>query len=311
MSDGNPDAHGVTAIGKSISKWFENLHKDSQQDEYEEDIMTMVNEGQEHGSIQDGEAKMISNIFALDDKEAKDIMTHRSQIVGIESSMTLQNAIDFMLDANNSRFPVFDKNIDHIIGILHLKDACRMNRTAENGALPVKNIQGLLREAEFVAETKKIDTLFRDMQKRKIQMVIVIDEYGQTAGLVAMEDILEEIVGNILDEYDQEESHIEARGKDRFMIDGMSRLEDLEEQFGIDFQEDEFDTLNGFLISKMDRIPDENDKFSIVVDGYCFQVIKVRKRRIEKVLVYKVKQENTAQTAATDSDEGGNVKKKD
>lgn len=295
MSDGNPDDHRVTAIGKSISKWFENLHKtDPQQDEFEEDIMSMVSEGQENGAIQDGEAKMISNIFALDDKEARDIMTHRSQIVGIEGSTTLRDAISYMLDANNSRFPVYEGNIDHIIGILHLKDACRLARTEGNAALPVKSVQGLLREAEFVAETRKINTIFREMQKRKIQMVVVIDEYGQTAGLVAMEDILEEIVGNIQDEYDEEQSHIEARGKDRFMIDGMSKLEDLEERFGIDFKEEEFETLNGFLISKMDRIPEEHDKFSIVIDGYCFQVIQVKHRRIEKVLVYKVPQTKAA-----------------
>lgn len=292
MGDGNPDVHRRNAIGKSISKWLESLSRGSQQEEFEEDILTMVNEGQENGSIQDGEAKMISNIFALNDKEAKDIMTHRSQIVGIDSTMPLEIAIDFMLDENNSRFPVYEKNIDHIIGILHLKDVCRMNRVVENHSQPVKNIKGLIRDVMFVTETKKIDSLFQEMQKSKTQMAIVIDEYGQTAGLVAMEDILEEIVGNIQDEYDEEDVYIEQKGKDRFVVDGMSELEDLEEQLGISFQEKEFDTLNGFLISKMDRIPENDDKFSIIVDGYCFQIMKVSNRKVDKVLVYKKMVEN-------------------
>ena len=120
-----------------------------------------------------------------------------------------------------------------------------------------------------------------------MQMAIVIDEYGQSAGLVTMEDILEEIVGNILDEYDEEESHIQKKGRDEYVIDGMSELRELEERFGIDFEEEEFDTLNGFLIAKMDRIPEEHEDFSVVVGGFKFQILKVENRRIEKVLVVK------------------------
>ena len=247
----------------------------------------MVSEGQEKGTIEDDEAEMISNIFALNDKEAGDIMTHRSQIAGIEAEMTLKEALDYMLDGSNSRFPVYEENIDHITGILFLKDAFRMNRIAANRKMAIKDIPDLLRKAVFVTEKKKIDILFREMQQKKVQMSIVIDEYGQTAGLVTMEDILEEIVGNILDEYDEEESHIQKKGQDEYVIDGMSELKELEERFGIDFEEDEFDTLNGFLISKMDRIPEENEEFSIMVGDYRFQILKVENRRIEKVLVVK------------------------
>ncbi len=287
MTEENPDASGFRSIVEIVKKNFENRHR-GKAEEVEEDIMSMVNEGQEQGTIEEDEAEMISNIFALNDKEAGDIMTHRSQIVGIEASMTLNEALDFILDGTNSRFPVYEKNIDHIIGILYLKDAFRMNRIPENRKMAVKDIPDLLREAEFTTETKKIDNLFREMQQKKTQMVIVIDEYGQTAGLVAMEDILEEIVGNILDEYDEEDTHIEKKGKDKYIIDGMSELEELEERFGIDFQEEEFDTLNGFLISRMDKIPDKDERFSIEVDGYRFQILEVENRRIKKVLVSKV-----------------------
>ena len=285
-ADGNPDSFGIGTIVRTVKKGLKS-RRGGKPEEVEEDILTMVSEGQEKGTIEADEAEMISNIFALNDKEAGDIMTHRSQIAAIEADMTLKDALDYMLDSTNSRFPVYEENIDHIVGILFLKDAFRMNRIAANRKMEVKDIPELLRKAFFVTEKKKIDTLFQEMQQKKVQMAIVIDEYGQTAGLVTMEDILEEIVGNILDEYDEEESHIQKRGQDEYIIDGMSELEELEERFGIDFEEDAFDTLNGFLISKMDRIPEENEKFSITVGGYQFQIQKVENRRIEKVLVTK------------------------
>jgi len=288
MSDSNPDANRRNSI---FDAFFRKIDKSKRRavpsEEFEEDIMTMINEGHELGTIEDDEAKMISNIFALNDKEASDIMTHRSMIIGIEASTPLNEAVDFMLDENNSRFPVYEENIDHIIGIIHLKDACRVNRTATNRELSIKNIPDLLREPVLITETKKIDALFQQMQKQKTQMVIVIDEYGQTAGLVAMEDILEEIVGNIMDEYDEEEEHIEEQDGNQFIIDGMSELSDLEEKFGINFREETFDTLNGFLISQMDKIPEEGDQFSVEVDGYVFEIYQIENRRIDKVLVYK------------------------
>ncbi len=283
-ADGNPDSFSLGTIVRTVKKGLKN-RRGGKPEEVEEDILTMVSEGQEKGTIEADEAEMISNIFALNDKEAGDIMTHRSQIAGIEADMTLKDALDYMLDSTNSRFPVYGENIDHIVGILFLKDAFRMNRIAANRKMAVKDIPELLRKAFFVTEKKKIDTLFQEMQQKKVQMAVVIDEYGQTAGLVTMEDILEEIVGNILDEYDEEESHIQKRGQDEYIIDGMSELEELEARFGIDFEEDEFDTLNGFLISRMDRIPEEDEKFSVTVGGYQFQILEVENRRIEKVLV--------------------------
>ena len=288
MSDGNPDSNGHSTIGENIRGLFSKLRKSSPQEEFEEDIMTMVNEGQETGVIQDREARMISNIFALDDKEAQDIMTHRSQIIGISADALLEDARNFMLDESYSRFPVYEENIDHVIGVLNLKDVCRTYRQEEKRSMPIKDIPGLIRDAVYTAETKKIDALFREMQRDKVQMVVVIDEYGQTAGLVAMEDILEEIVGNIQDEYDAEEVMIQEKGKDKFIIDGMSRLEELEERFQIHFHEETFDTLNGFLISKMDKIPEPGDQYTAVVEGYEFKVMKVKNHKIEKVIVRKL-----------------------
>lgn len=258
----------------------------------EEEIISMVNEGHEQGVLLASEAEMIHNIFEFGDKEAKDIMTNRSNILAIDREMTLSEALDYMLSENKSRFPVYHENIDHIEGILHFRDAVRSHNIPGNLEKPVGEIEGLVREAMFVPETKNIADLFRTMQKTKTQMVIVVDEYGQTLGLIAMEDILEEIVGNIMDEYDEEEKHIRETGNtDEYIIEGVTKLKELEERFGISFEEQEFETLNGFLISKMDKIPEENEKFSIVVDGYEFKILSVENRMIKAVLVKKLAKE--------------------
>lgn len=256
----------------------------------EEDIRSIVTEGQEQGVIEASEADMISNIFEFSDKEAQDIMTHRVSIVAVDGSMSLKEAVGFMLEGNNSRFPVYLENIDHIIGILHIRDAMKRLHEGDVDEEPIRKIQGLLRQPRFVPETRNIDKLFRSMQATKTQMVIVIDEYGQTAGLVSMEDILEEIVGNILDEYDEDEVYIEPTANaDEFLIEGKTPLSDLEKRFSISFHEENFETLNGFMISKLDRIPDaeEDTGFAVMVDGYEFKINKVSGHRIDNVLVKK------------------------
>lgn len=265
------------------------IHGDDSSDRVEEEIISMVNEGHEQGVLHETEAEMITNIFEFGDKEVKDIMTNRSNIVAIDKNTTLADALDYMLNESKSRFPVYDENIDHIIGILHCRDAMRAHRIESNLTVPVGEIEGLLRKAMFVPETKNIADLFRIMQKTKTQMVIVIDEYGQTLGLLAMEDILEEIVGNIMDEYDEDEDYIEkTENENEYIIEGMVKLEELEEKFDISFGEQEFETLNGFLISKMDKIPEENEEFSIDVDGYNFKILSVENRMIKNVLVTKL-----------------------
>ncbi len=251
----------------------------------EQEIITMVNESHEQGMIEDSEAKMINNIFEFGDKQAKDIMIDRSNIIAIESSCKLGDALKFMLDTSNSRFPVYIDDLDHIIGILHLKDAMRISRIKGNMTKRIDSVEGLLREARCIPETRNVDKLFSTMQSTKLQMVIVVDEYGQTSGLVAMEDILEEIVGNILDEYDEEQDGIVEHEHGKFIIDGMTRLEDLEKRFGISFDCEEFETINGFMISKLERIPEKKTKFDITVDGYNFKIIEVDHNKIQHILV--------------------------
>ncbi len=276
----------ISFTSKGILLIFGINVNEQSEDVTEEEIISRVNEGHEQGVLLATEAEMINNIFEFGDKEAKDIMTHRKNVLAIDMDMSLSDALEYMLSESKSRFPVYEENIDHIIGILHFRDVMRAYHESENMSLSVGELEGLVREAMFVPETKNIDALFKMMQHTKTQLVVVIDEYGQTSGLIAMEDILEEIVGNIMDEYDEEEAYIEeTENEDEYIIDGITPLEELEERFGISFHEEEFETLNGFLISKMDKIPEENEDFTIDVDGYCFQILSVENRMIKSVFV--------------------------
>lgn len=278
----------VTVTAKGILRLFGIHGNAGEADVTEEEIINMVNEGHEHGVIQASEAEMISNIFEFGDKEAQDIMTNRKNIVAIDAEMVLKEAITFMMEGKNSRYPVYEENIDHIIGILHLKDALRFHADAGNLGMPLRELEGLMREPVFIPRTRNIDQLFREMQAGKQQMVVVVDEYGQTDGLVAMEDILEEIVGNILDEYDEITEHIEEKGNDEYVIEGKTPLEELEERFGISFEDEEFETLNGFLISRMDRIPEPDEQFDMDFGGYHFKILSVENKMIQSVLLTKL-----------------------
>lgn len=272
----------------------------------EDEIISMVNEGHEQGVIQASEAEMITNIFEYSDKEATNIMTNRRDIVGIDCRMSFGEAVQFMLNENYSRYPVYRENIDHIIGVLHMKDALR-RQSQTDWSKPLEEIPDLLREVRFIPETRKIDALFKTMQSTKLQMVIVVDEYGQTSGLIAMEDILEEIVGNILDEYDDEEICIQEKGQDEYVIEGKTRLDDLEERFNIRFEEEQFETINGFLIARLEHIPAPDEKFDTTVDGYNFRILAVENKMISQVLVTKLPDADFSEEETEDNAEAKNT----
>lgn len=257
----------------------------------EEDIMSMVNEGHEQGVLEASEAEMITNIFEFTDKEASDIMTNRKNIVSIDAETTLKDAVSFILkEGKNSRYPVWQNDIDDIIGIIHMKDALIYAEDCGNEECFVGQIEGLLREAHFIPETRNINSLFKEMQSHKIHMEIVVDEYGQTAGIVTMEDILEEIVGNILDEYDADEEYVVKSGEHDYIMDGMTPLEEVADTLGIKFEEedyDTYDTINGFLISKLGRIPQEEEDSEVEYGGYWFKVIRVENKIIRSIQVEK------------------------
>ena len=253
----------------------------------EEEIITMVNEGHEQGVILESEAKMITNIFEFGDKVAGDVMIHRKNIIAIDGNTTLENAVKMIIDAGMSRVPIYEEDIDNIVGILHFKDAFREYGDVGKRKLTVLAFKDMLYDAHFIPETRSISLLFKEMQTLKNHMSIVIDEYGQTAGLVTMEDIIEEIVGNIFDEHDAQEENITKKSENVYDVEGLTQLDDLEELLSIEFDEEEFDTLNGFLISKLGRIPEDDEKFEIEYKGCTFKPLEIDKKMITKVRIIK------------------------
>lgn len=251
-----------------------------------DEIKQMVSEGHEKGALEDDEVRMINNIFDFSDKEASDIMTHRKNIVGVEINMPFKEAAQLMLKERFSRYPVYEEDIDNVVGILHLKDLLRaaMKYGEENAS-----IRKSMRAPYFVPDTQNIDSLFKDMQQKKIHMAVVIDEYGQTSGIVAMEDILEEIVGNIFDEYDVDESYIQKIGSNTYIIKGEAPLDEISETLHVDFSEEDFDTLNGLMIAKLEHIPAEDEKVELELYGYKYRVLSVKNNVISSVEVKKIK----------------------
>lgn len=262
----------------------------------EEELVSMVNESHEQGVLEANEAEMITNIFEFDDKQAADIMTHRKAIDAIDMDMTLAEAMRFIADSANSRFPVYRDDIDDIVGVLLVKDALSCFLKGTHNDTPISEIPGLLRKCVFIPETRKINTLFKNMQSQKIHMVIVVDEYGQTVGLITMEDILEEIVGNIEDEFDEEEVLI-RKIPDGFILDGLAPLEDVCETLSVPQPEEEFETINGLLISLLDRIPEEKEKPVIEYAGWQFRVLLVDNKMIKTVKAVKISEDAAADAA--------------
>lgn len=239
-------------------------------------------------SLRKEAATLIRNIFRYMDKDAKDIMTHRRNIVAIDGDETLEDALRFMLKKPYSRFPIYVEGIDEIIGFMHLREAMTCYIKKELRTVPVKELSDYIRPVTFIPETKSIDALFKEMQKEQSHIAIVIDEYGQTSGLVALEDILEEIVGNILDEYDVEEEDFLLQIDGSFLVRGMVELERLEDRIPPRFEKDEYETLNGFLIAQLDRIPGEDEHCVVEYGGYRFTVLEVNDNTIQRVKIEKL-----------------------
>ena len=222
-------------------------------------------------------------------------MTHRNNIVALDDDITVEEAFDRVMEENYSRYPVYNGDIDNITGVLHIRDLLKIYVDKDNQDRKLKDVgDTILFKPYCIPETRNISPLFRQMQSDKIHMAIVVDEYGQTAGIITMEDILEEIVGNILDEYDEEEEQIVTEADGSYIIEGQADLEDVEAKLGIEFECEDIDTLSGFMIYKLGKIPDEGESFEVEYKGYIFKTLEVRNRMILKVKVEKMKQEENA-----------------
>lgn len=284
MNDGHPSDGSDKKF--SFFKMFKS--KEKREEDVTEEIMDMVNESHEQGVIEENEAEMIGNIFEFGEKQACDVMTHRKNIVALDSQMSVKDAFDLIMEENYSRYPVFEEDIDNIIGILHIRDLLKMYVCEDNKSKTLEQVKdNSFFEPYCIPETRNISPLFKEMQAKKIHMAIVVDEYGQTAGIVTMEDIIEEIVGNIFDEYDEEVEEIICESDGSYIIEGQTDLEDVGEQLGIEFDCEDIDTLNGFMILKLGKIPEEKEEFETEYKGYRFKILEVQNKMILKVKVWR------------------------
>ncbi len=250
----------------------------------EEEIRLMVEVGREKGVIQHTEEEMINNIFEFDNTSVSEVMTHRTNVIALQIDSSLDEVINTMVKEQFSRIPVYEGTIDNIIGILHVQDLVPALKNNKSGF----NLKKIIRPAIMVPTSKMTDELFKELQRKKSHMAVVIDEYGGTAGIVTIEDLLEEIVGNIFDEHDEEIKEFEKIDEHTFLAEGTVSLNDLNDLLDVQLPEsDDYDTLGGFITGQLGRIPDEDEKPVVQYKGYIFQVENIEDRRITKVRIKK------------------------
>ena len=252
----------------------------------EEEIKMMVDQGEEKGSIEENEKELINNVFEFNDIVASEIMTHRTDMYAIEIEQDLYEILDEIDEYKYSRIPVYRDSIDNIEGILFLKDILKSVSMRKK----IK-IADIIREAYFVPETKPIDEIFKELQANKMQMAIVVDEYGGTAGVLTMEDILEELVGNIFDEYDDIEIEYKKLDENTYLIDGSISLYELKKILNVELPEGDYETLSGYLIEKLGRLPEEGEYPVIEDEKLTYKIQEYEDKRIRWVKVCKNKQE--------------------
>ena len=275
---GEPGKRGLAGLLRS---WWGKKNEE----DYDEELLSLVNDYKDQGAIEEDEAEMISNIMEFSGTQAKDIMTNRTKIEAFSVEDKLEDVLHSKIHSNFSRYPLYEENLDNIVGILYLKDVILEYMEGDRNAPLTK----VAREPFNVPETMPIDALFGEMQSKKIHMAIVIDEYGQTAGIVAMEDILEEIVGDILDEYDEEDEEA-TRSGDELIVSGSIPVEELKELIDIEFSEEDeenFETLNGILVSRLGHIPEDGESGEIRYGDWIFRILDCENRRISSVAVKK------------------------
>ncbi len=248
----------------------------------EEEILMMVDVGEEKGVIENAQAEMINNIFEFDDIDAGDIMTHRVDMTAVEADEPVSEVVKVAIEDGYSRIPVYDDDPDNIVGIVYIKDLLPYI----GKEVPTdKTIREVMREAYFVPETKKCGELFAEMSEKRVQIAIVVDEYGGTAGLLTLEDIVESIVGSIQDEYDTEEEEIAKINDTTFTVDGTTDLDEINELVGADIPEGDYDTIAGFIISELGYLPKDGDMDTVELDNLKFTIIEVEDKRISKVRI--------------------------
>lgn len=248
----------------------------------EEEIRMMVDVGEEKGVIENIQKEMINNIFEFDDIDVTDIMTHRTDMIAVEDTDSLEELVNLSMEHGYSRIPVYHEDQDNIIGIVYIKDLLKY---VSEGLPEGESPKSLMREAYYVPSSKNCGKLFNEMTAKRLQMAVVVDEYGGTAGIVTMEDLVEAIVGNIKDEYDDEEEEIVEESENIFTIDGTTYIEEVNELVGEIIPEGDYDTLGGFIISLLDFLPQDGEMNEVTYENLKFTILDVEERRIGKVRV--------------------------
>ena len=280
----------LTIVTNAISKIF-GVGENEEQTVTEEEIKMMIDQGKEKGTIEEGEKELLNNVFEFNDITVSEIMTHRKDIFAVDKNMSQEELLDEISqeEYRYSRIPVYDETIDEIEGIIYVKDILK---NIKKKTFKIKNI---MKEAYFVPQNKMIDELFREMQKNKIQMAIVLDEYGGTSGLITMEDILEELVGDIYDEYDEIEEEYQKIDDNTYIISGSMPIYDVNKLLKVKIPEGDYDTLSGYLQEEMGRIPEDEENPVIETKEVTYKIEEYEDKRILKVKACKNNNENDSE----------------
>jgi len=250
----------------------------------EEEILMMVDAGEEKGVIGQTAKDMISNIFDFSDMDVREIMTHRTEVAAVEDTSTIQDIVNLSIERGYSRIPVYREDLDNLLGIIYVKDLLQYVGCEVNVEMKITD---LMRPAYFVPESKQCGALLAEMIERKTQIAIVVDEYGGTEGIVTMEDLLESIVGNIQDEYDNEEDEIHRVDDNKFTVDGGTSIDEISDLVGVDLPEGDYDTIAGLVVEMLGRIPYPNEHPSVMIENLTLTVEVVEDRRIAQILIEK------------------------
>ena len=268
----------LTVVTNGISKIF-GVGENEEETVTEEEIKMMVNQGEEKGTIKEEEKELINNVFEFNDITVSEIMRHRKDIFAVDINISNEELLDELsqVEYRYSRIPVYDETIDEIKGILYVKDVLK---NINKKSFKVKNV---VKEAYFISQNRLINEVFKELQRNKMQIAIIVDEYGGTAGLVTMEDILEELVGDIYDEYDKEEKEYEKIDENTYMLAGSLPIYDVNKLLDAGIPEGDYDTISGFLQEELGRIPEDEEKPVIETDKVTYKIEEYEDKRILKV----------------------------
>ena len=268
----------LTVVTNAISRIF-GVGENEEETVTEEEIKMMVNQGEEKGTIKEEEKELINNVFEFNDITVSEIMRHRKDVFAVDISISNEELLEELskVEYRYSRIPVYDETIDEIKGILYVKDVLK---NINKKSFRVKNV---VKEAYFISQNRLINEVFKELQKNKMQIAIIVDEYGGTAGLITMEDILEELVGDIYDEYDKEEKEYEKIDENTYILAGSLPIYDVNKLLNAGIPEGDYDTISGFLQEELGRIPEEEEKPVIETEKVTYKIEEYEDKRILKV----------------------------